>query len=158
VGNGSAHLQDLLVRLAPGAVNRARLRLFLRRRRERAAFQAALATGRIGITHARRKKLRPELPGNDRSVDVAATRELLRRACRRYIDVPEFPPPGENNEHWAYSVDDDEYRLTLRGFSVVQERILARRKLKLEMWVPLATALTGLGGIAVALATLLLKR
>jgi hypothetical protein len=84
-------------------------------------------------------------------IDYLQSRHLLAKAYAYNIPIP-------NKEHWEGR--GSQRYLTTEGYNRLRSALRAEQKARWEtrlVWVPLITALTGLGGVIVAVMALLSK-
>lgn len=86
-----------------------------------------------------------EMEPRQAEIDILRTRRLLMRAHAYSVPLPE-------GDIWE-GVSPYRY-LSSKGYARLRSAIRAERKARLELWLPLLSALTGLGGVAVAALTL----
>lgn len=95
------------------------------------------------------------------ALDELDTDALLRTAIKFQIPYPLPPGRGESSPYWYRPESHIGKRRSVfnrEGMAHVRAQIRAERKAKVEAWtmyVPIISALTGLGGIAIALVTVL---
>jgi hypothetical protein len=82
-------------------------------------------------------------------------RRVLRKADRLFIPLPPF----SDQEYWEEAGSmPNTYFLTRHGMNDLLGKIRAERKSRLEVWVPLVAAITGVLGAVTGLLAVFLNR
>jgi len=95
----------------------------------------------------------------DDEIRVIETRELIRKASKLGIPIPPIHANNPGDSDWRESNTGDHF-LTEKGFHELRREIRDEQKARADLrlaYVPLITALAGLGGVSIGILSIFFR-